>query len=153
MNSPSPTNTSKMCLHVEQLSLKINWRLAERLLYNQGCTGRSTWGWVGGEKKRSGWNLHPEGGTQRRGYHRLRDPPCGVSASSHILATPQPWAQTPTRQVHLPGLKNSETNRRTIRNLDCTWEEHPHTCLLMKRGRLKLHETLAGYPELPQDMP
>ena len=57
---------------------------------NQGCTGRSTWGWVGGEKKRSGWNLHPEEGTQRRGYHRLRDPPCGVSASSHILATPSP---------------------------------------------------------------
>ena len=35
-NSPSPMNTTKIHLHVEQFSLKTNWKLAERLLYNQG---------------------------------------------------------------------------------------------------------------------
>ena len=35
-NSLLPKNTSKIHLHMEQLSLKTNWRLAERLLYNQG---------------------------------------------------------------------------------------------------------------------
>jgi len=34
--SPSPpTNTSKTCLHVENFSLKTNWKLAGGLLYNQ----------------------------------------------------------------------------------------------------------------------
>ena len=38
-NSPTPTNISNISihLHVEKFSLKINWKLAERLLYNQGC--------------------------------------------------------------------------------------------------------------------
>ena len=31
-----PTNTSKIHLLVEQFSLKTNWKLTERLLYNQG---------------------------------------------------------------------------------------------------------------------
>ena len=35
-NSASPMNISKIHLHVEQLSLKTNRRLAERLLYSQG---------------------------------------------------------------------------------------------------------------------
>lgn len=36
-SSPPTMNISKTHLHVEQFSLKINWRLAERLFYNQGC--------------------------------------------------------------------------------------------------------------------
>ena len=36
-NLPSSTNTSKISLRVEQFSLKTNWKLAERLVYNQGC--------------------------------------------------------------------------------------------------------------------
>ena len=32
-----PINISKLHAHVEQFSLKTNWRVAERLLYNQGC--------------------------------------------------------------------------------------------------------------------
>ena len=35
--SPPPTDTSKIPLHMEQFSLKTNWRLAERYLNNQGC--------------------------------------------------------------------------------------------------------------------
>ena len=32
-----------MHLHAEQISMKTNWRLAKRLLYNQGCKERSVW--------------------------------------------------------------------------------------------------------------
>ena len=32
-----PNKTSKIQLHVEQFSLKTNWKLAERLLYSQDC--------------------------------------------------------------------------------------------------------------------
>lgn len=35
-SSNPPTITSKIHLHVEKVSLKTNWRLAKRLLYNQG---------------------------------------------------------------------------------------------------------------------
>ena len=30
-------NKSEIHLHVEQFSLKTNWKLSEGLLYNQGC--------------------------------------------------------------------------------------------------------------------
>jgi hypothetical protein len=33
----TPMNTSKIHPRVEQFSLKTNWKLAERLLYNRGC--------------------------------------------------------------------------------------------------------------------
>ena len=36
-SSPPTMNTSKLHLHVEQFSLKTNWKPAEGLLYNQGC--------------------------------------------------------------------------------------------------------------------
>lgn len=36
-NSPLRKNTAKIHLHLEKFSLKTNWRLAEILLYNQGC--------------------------------------------------------------------------------------------------------------------
>ena len=36
-DSRPPVNTSQIHLHVEQCSLKTNWRLAERLLCKQGC--------------------------------------------------------------------------------------------------------------------
>ena len=32
----SPTNTSKIDLHLEQFSWKTNWKLTKELLYNQG---------------------------------------------------------------------------------------------------------------------
>lgn len=33
----TPMKISKIHLHVELFSLKSNWRLAERILHNQGC--------------------------------------------------------------------------------------------------------------------
>ena len=50
---------------MEKFSLETNWRLAERLLYNQGCE-TSTQNQVGREEKQSGWDLCP-GREHRRG--------------------------------------------------------------------------------------
>lgn len=36
-SSSPPINTSKIYLHVGQFSMKMNWKLAEELLYNQSC--------------------------------------------------------------------------------------------------------------------
>lgn len=36
-NSPPLMNTKNIHLHVEQFSLKINWKLSKRCLYNQSC--------------------------------------------------------------------------------------------------------------------
>lgn len=36
-NSPPFMNTKNTHLHVEQFSLKINWKLSKRCLYNQSC--------------------------------------------------------------------------------------------------------------------
>ena len=47
----SPTNRSKIHLHVEQFSLETIWKLAERLLYNQSYK-KDTHG-IGLEGKRS----------------------------------------------------------------------------------------------------
>ena len=47
---PPPTpcpDTSKIYLDVERFSQETNWRLAERLFYNQGC--RIKWSQVGRE--------------------------------------------------------------------------------------------------------
>ena len=63
-NPPPPTNTSKIHLHVERFSLKTNWKLAERLLYNQGCK-KDPLNQVGREQKPSGQDLFPWEGTQR----------------------------------------------------------------------------------------
>lgn len=54
-------NTSKMHLYVEQFTtLKTNWRVAGRLLYNNyGYKERSTQSQVGREKTPSGQDLRP----------------------------------------------------------------------------------------------
>ena len=36
-NSLPPRDTSKLHLRVQQFSVKSNWKLAEKLLYNQDC--------------------------------------------------------------------------------------------------------------------
>ena len=89
---------------MEQLSLKINWRLAENLFYKQGCKEKSTQSQIKREEKLSGQNCAPSRGHRRgdkvstvpeegeeeeeeeiidwRGWFFL-----GVRGSSHILGT------------------------------------------------------------------
>ena len=60
------TNTSKLQLHLEWLSLKLTWGLEGQLFYKQGCKERFTQSRVGRKVKQSGWDLHPQWGTQKR---------------------------------------------------------------------------------------
>ena len=80
LSSPHPRNTSKIQLHIEQFSLKTNWRLVERLFYNEASKERFTQSQVGREEKLSDQGLRPEQGTQRGG---------GYITSSGIL----PWSE------------------------------------------------------------
>lgn len=87
-NSPPPTNTLKIYLHIEQFSLKTNRRQAKRILYSQGCkkdphrSGRK-----GRETIRS--EPGPLGRDKLRGRdHTDGDLPWGVGSSSRILGAP-----------------------------------------------------------------
>ena len=66
LNSSPRMNTSKLQLHIEQLSLKTTWRLAEWLFYNQGYKERTTQSLEGGEEKRSSRDPHPWQLNQKR---------------------------------------------------------------------------------------
>ena len=81
-------NTSKIHLHVEQLSLKTNQRLVERLFYDQGCKEKSTQSRVGREES-SQLRSHPPRRSHRggEGYQGLGDPPWGVRGLSHMVGT------------------------------------------------------------------
>ena len=75
-----PTNTSNIHLQVEQVSLKTNKKLTERLLYNQGC--RKDASGIGQEGKRRDQvrTYAPE----EKGDYTGGNPPWGVSSSSHM---------------------------------------------------------------------
>lgn len=59
-NSPPPTDTSKIHLHLEKFSPKTNWKWAERHRYNQGFREGTMWNWVGKEEKGLGWDKRRE---------------------------------------------------------------------------------------------
>ena len=89
LSSPPPMNTCKIYLHKEKFSLKTNWKLTERLLYNQTIK-EDPHGF--GQEGYSGTQIiqaSPWEGTQlRRGITQAQRSPWGVSGSSHILGTP-----------------------------------------------------------------
>ena len=82
------TNTSKIHLYVEQFSLKMNWKLAEGLLYNQGC--KKDIHVIREEGKKSSWSqgLCPWEGTEEEGEYRGGLPPWEVNGKKHRLGTP-----------------------------------------------------------------
>ena len=88
-SSPLPMNTPKIYLHVEQFSLKTNWRLAERLLHSQDSKKEHM---VSSRKGREAISLGPGplgGDTEEEGVTwAWRYPPQRVSSSNHILGTP-----------------------------------------------------------------
>ena len=47
LGSPPLTNTSKLQLHIEGLSLKSTWGATGQFFYNQGCKERSTQSFIG----------------------------------------------------------------------------------------------------------
>ena len=115
---------SKLPLHIEQISLRMTWRLADQLFYKKGYKERTTQSQVGGEDKWSRPDPHPYCMTQkRREYHKLKDPPWEARGSSPILSTPALGSGT-GRWVPLAGWKTSGAYQRTVRNRDPTLEEH-----------------------------
>ena len=80
------------------------------------------------------------------GYHKFGDPPWDVSGSNHILGT---QALIPGRQVPLAGLKTSGAQRKAVRNLDSTSDEHTHACLLPAKKYRKQIETAWGSGQFP----
>ena len=61
---PPLMNAQKLYLHVEQFLLETNWRLGERLLYNQGYKKYLYGSQLGREA--SGQDLYPWAGTQKK---------------------------------------------------------------------------------------
>ena len=89
MELTSPHEHIKNNLHVEQFSLKTNWKLAERLLYNHGCKKKQyTHQQVGKEEKSSGQDLCPWEQTQGKGDYTGGHTSWGVSGLSHRLGVP-----------------------------------------------------------------
>ena len=154
MLSSSPSmNTSKIHLHVEQLSLKTNWRLAERLFYSHNYKERSTQSQVGREEKeRLGWYLCLLKGTHKRqGITWAWRSSLGSEGFDPHWAL-QSWGLTLGRQVLLAGLKASGTTSRAVRNLDYTCEGCTHGCLLPRTRGRKQNETAWGsgwFPTTP----
>lgn len=93
LSSPSPMNTLKIHLHVEEVLLKTTWRLVERLFYNRGCKERSTQNWLRKEERKSGQDLCSWEGTQKMDYMGT-DPSWGMRNLSHILYIPALWSDT-----------------------------------------------------------
>lgn len=73
-----------------------------------------------------------------------RDPLWQMSGLSHMLHTPV-LSPSLGRQISLAGQRASGSNRRAERSLDSTQEEHAHSCLLLRQGRLKLHRSLTSF--------
>lgn len=108
-----PRNASKA--HMEQLFLKTNWRLVERLFYIQGSKERSTQSQVGGEEKLS----CQEQGTHRGGGEsQARGSWLGTEGLKHA---PQELESNAGKASPLIWL-----NQRGVKN----WDSANEACLL-----------------------
>ena len=81
-------NTSKIHLPVEQFSLKINWKLAEGLLYHQDCKIHTQLERNGRKAIGSGPVSHGGGNSEENGDYTGRPAPWGESRLSHRLDIP-----------------------------------------------------------------
>ena len=147
-NSPPAMSISKIHLHVEQFSLKTNWRLAEKLLYNLGCK-KDTWGirQVGKRRDQVRTCALGRGLLEEKGDYRIRDPLWGASSSSHILGGPG-LGSNKGKMGPFAGWKTGGTNGRAVGSLGSPPEEQGNTCLLLKQevdGRLKPHGWLTAF--------
>ena len=130
LSSPPLTDTSKIQLYVEQLSLKKpgDWRnsssttKAGRMIHSYP---RSL---VGTEEKWSHWDPHPWWGTQKnRRISQARESFLGSEGFEPHIRHPRPGGPTPGRQAPLAGLEINEAYWRAVRSLDSALEERPHS--------------------------
>lgn len=118
----------KIHLYVGQFSLKTNWRLAERLLYNQGCrkeSFRNRWEGKTGDQVRT-CDPGREDWEEKR-LHAWR-PFLESKWFSYILgASVQGSSKRALEPFWLVG-GPVRLNRRAVRSLDSTHEKHADTC-------------------------
>ena len=122
---------------------ETNWKLAERLQYNQGCKKypHRELGRKGREVIRLGpvtlWGVS-EGKIQ----YMSRDSPW-VRGSSHTLG-PQPWGPIQGRPAPLAGWWANGTNKRAVGSLDSNCEEQASVGLLIWQGGEGRLRSLSG---------
>ena len=66
LSSPPSTNTPKLQLHMEQLSLSIIWKLEEYLCYEKGYNERTTWILIEEEVKKPSYDPYSWQMTQKK---------------------------------------------------------------------------------------
>ena len=87
---------------MEQFSLKTNWRLAERVFYNQGCKKYPHGIGIKGKEAIKSRPVPLRWNSEEEGDYTGRDPPWGVSGLSHILGSPV--LESNTRKIKFPWL-------------------------------------------------
>ena len=143
-------------IYIEKFSLKTKWRLAERLLYNQGCK-KDPHGIIREEGKKSS-QVQPVllgGDSEEKGDDMAEILP-GEWVVRATYWVPQPWGPTKGRQDPLAGWSGGGTNRRAVGCLGTFHEECTNTFLLLRQGReceLRTHSWLTGFPQPPQCAP
>lgn len=128
--SPLSRTHQKIHLYVEQFLLKTNWRLVERLLYNQDC--KKDPHWIKEEGKRSDQTCAPR--SRLRGKWKLYRKEILPGSEWFEPHTGAPILGTNTRKMSpVAGWRDNRTNRRAVWRLDSTCEKHAHICLLLNQ--------------------
>ena len=144
--SPPPTNTSKLHLHVESFSLKTNWKLAEGLLYNQGCEKDPHITAQEGKESDQVGTCAPWEGTQRKGRIQ-RWTHWGVRGESRRLGA---WVlgSYVGRPAALAGWRTSGAGRRAMGRLGSDGEQRAHWLAREAglRGQRQDCSGAAGFP-------
>ena len=143
-----PTTTSKIHLHVEYFSPKVNWNW-EKLLFSQGYREKHTKsGLKGGEEGRSG-STSLGGRRRERGVTQAQRPSLGNEQLKPRVGHSKPGA-SPGRASSLSTFENQlQTGSRAEKNLHSARKGCSHAYFIMEQGRpsmLKLPGTLTGIP-------
>ena len=143
-------NTSKTHLQADQFSLKTNWKLAERLLYNQGCK-KGPRG-IGQEGKKSNQVGSPGKGLRGKGRLHGRRSTLGSEQFKPHAGLPVPGVQhREDEPLELTGAPVGRTNRRAVGSLHPAREKHVCGGLLSAGQGAGLFQWLPRFP--PRHVP
>ena len=116
-------NMSKIHPHVEQFSLKPNWKLAKGLLFNRNCKKDAQI--IKQKGKRSDWvrTGAPWRGLRGKRDYTDGDPLLGLNGSSHGLGVTV-WSPMRGRQVPVTDCKTTKTDGRAVGSLGFVLKEY-----------------------------
>ena len=126
--SPPSRNTSKISLHVEQVSCKTSWRLEEDYKKDKHIIIKE------GKKSNQVRICAPERGLKGKRTLHWQTPTLEGEQRK-----PQSWDPVLGRQAPLAGWRTAETNRRVIRCRNLTCEELIHWPASEAKERGRLH--------------